>query len=202
MSRAQARARRERAAKVRRNRVILAGSALLSVLMLGLWFPASALYHQHQAIAATTTQLTQLRQQDRALAEEQRLLKSPAEVERLAREQYQLVSPGQRAYQILPPSASGKGDAAYAGDPGLQPLVSPSAAAELPPGTLGPGSAGAAAQPSGVTLGEAAGPGSHSSAGQRAQGQAATPGGAPHGSAHPGGPDFFGRIVRTLEFWR
>ena len=173
---------------MRRTRLTLAGSTALSVIMLGAWFPATSLLHQHRALAAASAQLAELRREDRALAQEQRLLKSPAEVARIAREQYQLVSPGQRLYEVLPPSGSG-GSGAYAGDPGLQPLVSPSAAAELPRGTLA-GSGGAAPTGPAATSGSAA-----------TRGSAAT-GAAPGTGATHGSPGFIGRIVQTLEFWR
>jgi hypothetical protein len=33
--------------KVRRNRLLMAGAAVISVVIVAAWFPASALYHQH-----------------------------------------------------------------------------------------------------------------------------------------------------------
>jgi hypothetical protein len=182
--------------------------------MLGAWFPVSSLLHQHRAIAAANAQLAQLHRQDRALAREHRLLNSPSEIGRIAREQYQLVTPGQRAYEVLPPSGTG-GSTAYSGDPGLQPLVSPSAAAELPKGSLssngangaagstgaaGPGGAGTAGR-SGPTAGSGAGTGTGSPGPRSAGAPVLAPkvgAGVPDG----GRPGFFGRILQTLEFWR
>jgi cell division protein FtsB len=91
---------------VRRSRILLVGGLVVSAVVLGAWFPASALYHQHSNLATASTQLNQLRQEDVALAQEQKNLSGSAEVARIAREQYQLVSPGQQAYEVLPPSAS------------------------------------------------------------------------------------------------
>jgi hypothetical protein len=48
----------------------------------------------------------------------------------LAREQYQLVAPGQSLIQVLPGDGSGKVSQST-GDPGLQPLVSPTSVSSL-----------------------------------------------------------------------
>jgi cell division protein FtsB len=90
---------------VRRSRIMLVGGFVVSAVVLGAWFPASALYHQHSNLATASTQLNQLRQEDVALAQERKNLSGSGEVARIAREQYQLVSPGQQAYEVLPPSA-------------------------------------------------------------------------------------------------
>ena len=49
----------------------------------------------------------------------------------LAREQYQLVAPGQSLIQVLPGTSTASGTQ-YSGDPGLQPLAPPSSLASLP----------------------------------------------------------------------
>ena len=61
-------------------------------------------YHQRASLAGTNGQLLQLRSEDAALNQERQNLSDAAEVGRIAREQYQLVSPGQKAYEVLPPS--------------------------------------------------------------------------------------------------
>lgn len=127
---AASRRERREAARARRSRVLLAGSVVLAVVVVVAWFPASALYHQHQQLASASSQLHQERRQDRALSEERRRLGSSAEVGHIAQEQYQLVPPGQQAYEVLPPS--GQAGGSYDGDPGLQAPVTPSGTAELP----------------------------------------------------------------------
>jgi hypothetical protein len=158
-----------------------------SVLVVAAWFPASALLHQRQAISSTAAQLTQLRQQDQALHAEQQRLKDPAEVARLARQQYQLVSPGQRAYQVLPPNGSSNQTTPFAGDPGVQPAVDPSSTQELPAGS-GTSSTTTTTAPAGST----------------AAGSTTVPTAAgTSGAAHPSTPQSFTqRILATLEFWR
>ena len=165
----------------RRGRVLLGASVVLSALVLTAWFPAGALLQQRSALSKTNTDLSHLRQQDRQLAREKALLSRPSEVARIARQNYGLVGPGQRSYQVLPPSASG-GTNSYAGDPGLQPLASPNAGA-IPGGsaadTAGSGSGGSRK-------------GAHSDVGRSSNG-AATKAQPPRG--------VWGRIVNTLEFW-
>jgi len=181
---------RRQAAKVRRARATVVGAALVSGLILVLWFPAGSLLHQRAAINAAASELSHLQQQDRQLAQEQKALGSPAEIQRVARQQYQLVSPGERAFLVLPPAGTKTSATQYEGDPANQPLVSPSAATELPPG-------GSTASNSSAT---------NSSGGSSSSGQGA---GGAHGSAgsrsstHSGrSPGFLGRVAQTLEFWR
>jgi hypothetical protein len=158
---------------------------LLSGLILVLWFPAGSLLHQRAAINAAASQLSHLQQQDGQLAKEQKALGSPAEIERVARQQYQLVNPGERAFLVLPPAGTKTSATQYQGDPANQPLVTPSAATELPPGgsTASTGSSGGASSGGGSTStqGSAGARGSHASRGT---------------------PGFLGRVAQTLEFWR
>ena len=75
----------------------------------------------------TEAQLDALHTQDAALAQEKKNLSDAGEIGRIAREQYQLVSPGQQAYEVLPPSGATAGGTPYAGDPGSDGPVTPSA---------------------------------------------------------------------------
>ncbi len=146
MARPKAPARRTKGAKKplspaerdrqRRGRTILVGAVVLSVAMLGLWFPFSPLLHQRQSASKLSAQLQSLKAQDQVLKGQEKTLTSPGDVTRLAREQYQLVLPGQRLVQVLPPSGTptqgNAGQAPYPGDPGLTKPVAPSAIALLP----------------------------------------------------------------------
>ena len=84
--------------------MILVAGVLTAVLVTAGWFPASALLHQRGAVSAAAAQVQALRLQDQALQTEQRRLSDPAEIQRLARQDYQLVSPGQQAFQVLNPN--------------------------------------------------------------------------------------------------
>jgi hypothetical protein len=113
---------------------MLVGGALLSLVILGAWFPANALYHQHSSLATAESQLNVLHQQDAALAQERKNLSNATEISRIAREQYQLVSPGQQAFEVLPKTGNSDADSPYSGDPALSAPVAPSSASVLPPG--------------------------------------------------------------------
>jgi hypothetical protein len=155
------------------------GAAVVSLGILAAWFPFNALYHQRAALAGAAAELSQLHRQDAALAQERKNLSDSTEIARIAREQYQLVTSGQQAYEVLPPSGSSKGGAPYAGDPALTAPVAPSANAVLPPG---------------------AGDGSSTSTSSTSQHHGATSSSA--SSSSSSGRGFFGRVVGALEFWR
>ena len=98
--------------------------------MLVAWFPLSGILHQQSVLNSTLAQITSVRQQSKNLTSQARTLDSRAAATQLAREQYQLVNPGQSLIQVLPGGATG-GVTAQSVDPGFQPLVSPSSAHPL-----------------------------------------------------------------------
>jgi hypothetical protein len=101
-----------------------------AVMIVVVWFPASALWHQQAQINTTSAQIAALQNQERSLEQESKAIDSKAAAIQLAREQYQLVAPGQSLIQVLPDNSSGEVTASSA-DPGFQPLVAPSDAAPL-----------------------------------------------------------------------
>jgi hypothetical protein len=107
---------------------------VLSAVILFAWFPFSSLLHQRSTLSGDAAQLSGLHKQDAALSQESKNLSDGAEIGRIAREQYQLVSPGQQAYEVLPPAGSSASGTPYAGDPGSSTPVAPNASSELPPG--------------------------------------------------------------------
>ena len=170
----------ERRAAIARRRgcVALFASVIVAAVVLVAWFPAGALVDQRRTLASASATLTQLKAEDRALRIESKNLSTSSEIARIARQQYQLVVPGEQAFQVLPPAGTNGGDTdPYSGDPGLSPPVSPSAAPELPPGS--------------VTNGPTPPP-------THAKGTAS--GHATAGAVNP--PDLFSRLLHTLEFWR
>jgi cell division protein FtsB len=76
--------------------VALAAITLLAV------FPARTYLAQRQHLSAAETRARILAEQNKDLAERVARLHTDAEIERLAREQYDLVKPGEEAYAILP----------------------------------------------------------------------------------------------------
>lgn len=65
-------------------------------------FPTRSFLAQRSSIADAKEELTVLDEQNHVLADHAAKLKDDAEIERLAREQYNLVKPGEEAYALLP----------------------------------------------------------------------------------------------------
>ena len=101
-----------------------------AVVMLVGWFPLTSIWHQQSELNSTTAQINAIRAQQRALTIEAKSIDSKSAAILLAREQYQLVSPGQSLIQVLPGVGPDSANQAT-GDPGLQPLVSPSSVSSL-----------------------------------------------------------------------
>ncbi len=115
----------------------LLASVVIAAVILVAWFPAGALIDQRRTLTSAAATLSQLKQEDRALSAESKNLSTSTEIARIARQQFQLVPLGEQAYQVLPPAGTAGGATdPYSGDPGLSAPVSPSAALELPPGSL------------------------------------------------------------------
>jgi hypothetical protein len=89
---------------------VLALGVAASAGILAAWFPTSSLLHQRAALAAASVQLGQLRRQNAALRHEEEQLRTPTTLGRIAQEQYDLVPPGDQAYQVLPAPGSGSLD--------------------------------------------------------------------------------------------
>jgi cell division protein FtsB len=82
---------------------------LVSVVLVGVVFvfvfPTRTYLGQRASISRAEKQLDVLGEQNRDLEKRAKDLQSDAEIERLAREQYNLVKPGEKAYAVLPPPA-------------------------------------------------------------------------------------------------
>jgi hypothetical protein len=157
---------------------------VVSAVVLFAWFPARSLLAQRSNLAGTQSQLSSLHAQDAALALEKKNLSDAGEIGRIAREQYQLVTPGQRAYEVLPPTGSTAGKTPYAGDPGSSGPVTPSATPELPPGEATTTTTTTTSSGSSATSGAS---------------------GTPHTATGTSGEQSSGivsRMVHALEFWR
>jgi cell division protein FtsB len=92
--------------RIRRAWPVLVTVVLIGVLFVAV-FPTRTWLAQRHESAAATEQLQVLTKENAKLASRVKALKSDDEIERLAREQYNLVKPGEEAYALLPgPSAS------------------------------------------------------------------------------------------------
>ena len=76
-------------------------ATIAGVVAIGM-FPARAYLDQKQAIAETQGQLSKLQQDNQATQDEVNRLGSDDEIERVARQQYGLVKPGEEVYHLLP----------------------------------------------------------------------------------------------------
>jgi len=86
-------------------RVIL-GAMVIVALLFVFVFPARTLLAQRQQTDKQRQALELLNQQSRKLEAESRKLQNDAEVERMAREQYGFVYPGEHPYVVVPPSTT------------------------------------------------------------------------------------------------
>lgn len=186
-------AKRPAASHVRRNRVPVALAAVVAAVVLGTSFPLSTLLSQHHQLSAAAAQLRQVQSENRSLTEQQNQLNSQTAIDRLARQDYQLVSPGQTLYDVLPPSGQAGPTAAgslASGDPGSRPPVAPADAPDMSPDpdlSSLPSTSGST-DPAGSTAG-----------GSSRSGPAPASSGSGAATAHPG---FWSRVTRTLEFWK
>lgn len=174
----------------RRQRIPLVLAGVFAVAVLATSFPLSSLLSQHRELAAAASQLQQVQRVNQALTQQQHALDSNVAVNQFARSNYQMVTPGQTLYDVLPPShstAATTQGSATSGDPGSQPLVAPANAPDLSPQPGLP-------QPIPTT---AAGSSS---------GSAAAKSGTPTVSNAPIVPpapsSFWGRVSDTLQFWK
>jgi cell division protein FtsB len=83
---------------------------LVLVLLIGVLFvavfPTRTWWAQRAEMAGATQQLQVLEEQNTILEQRVDALQSDDEIERLAREQYNLVRPGEEAYALLPAAGS------------------------------------------------------------------------------------------------
>lgn len=165
----------------RRLRLLLVASLLFAGAVLLTGLPVSALLTQHNQLSTAAADLRRLQASDRSLEAQSRRLSDPSTVSGLARGDYGMVPPGQKAYVILPPPGSSPATVAGSGHVPLDgpPVVPGSAQSQA---LLGVGGAGPPSAP----------------ATRSAARHTAT---TPAGSARNSG-SFWSRVLHSLEFWR
>lgn len=92
--------------RIRRAVWPLLGSVVLVGVLFAAVFPTRTFLAQRASITHAEKQLSVLEEQNEALRQRAEQLSTDAEIERLAREQYNLVRPGEEAYAVLPPPAA------------------------------------------------------------------------------------------------
>lgn len=80
------------------------GSVVLSGVLFLFVLPGRTYLEQRRSLAAADTRLHVLSSENSKLQQQVQQLQTDAEIERLARQQYGLVKPGEQAYAILPPA--------------------------------------------------------------------------------------------------
>ena len=101
--------------------VVMAGLALVGVLMLAV-LPARAYFDQLRQQSVLESQVATFQEENGTLANRAAQLQTDDEIERLARQQYNMIRPGEEAYAILPgltPPAPPPRVEKKADDPGL-----------------------------------------------------------------------------------
>jgi cell division protein FtsB len=89
---------------IRRRRLVwplLASLTIVGLLFIGV-YPMRTFLAQRTSLSNATRQLDVLRTQNGQLDQRIQALSTDAEIEKLARERYNLVRPGEEAYAILP----------------------------------------------------------------------------------------------------
>jgi cell division protein FtsB len=103
--------------------MVVAAVTLVGVLFLFV-LPGRTYLAQRRSLTATASRVQVLGKENAKLGQQVQALQTDSEIERLAREQYGLVKPGEQAYAILPPkapptTASPVAPPAHRGHPGL-----------------------------------------------------------------------------------
>lgn len=86
--------------------IAIAGLSVLVVLSLAV-FPVRQYLDQRAQTSARAQTLAQLRKDNAQLQARVDALNTPAEIQRIARQEYSLVFPGEETYAVLPPKESG-----------------------------------------------------------------------------------------------
>jgi len=84
-------------------RIAVASLAVIAIMFLFV-FPTRAYLAQQRQVRDARNAVEVLKHDNKVLGEEARQLQTPSEVERLARAQFNMVLPGEQAYNVVPPA--------------------------------------------------------------------------------------------------
>jgi cell division protein FtsB len=82
-------------------RLAIASLVLIGALFLFV-FPTTAVLDQRSKLSDAKERLSVLKEQTRRLAEESKRLESDGEIERIARDRFNMVKPGEQAWAVVP----------------------------------------------------------------------------------------------------
>jgi len=168
----------------RRARSVLVGAIVLAAVVLLTSFPIQGLLSQRSALSGTARELSTVQAEDDSLARQVADLADPSTVNDLARHDYGFVPKGQRVYDVLP-SSSPSGSALSAS--GLVPLN----ATPVVPGS----------SRSQALIGIVASAGGSPAPATSAARAANSRGSSGEDTVPPEPHSYWGRVVRSLEFW-
>jgi cell division protein FtsB len=107
------------------DRFLLPLALLTAIAIVAFWFPLQTLWQQQSQLSTLSAQISNLHNESKVLKTRESQVTSTSAAIDNARQQYQLVEPGQSLIQVLP--GAGQGQVSQStGDPGNQPLVAPS----------------------------------------------------------------------------
>jgi cell division protein FtsB len=84
-------------------RIAVASLAVIAIMFLFV-FPTRAYLAQQRQVRTARHAVEVLKHDNKVLGEEARQLQTPSEIERLARAQFNMVLPGEQAYNVVPPA--------------------------------------------------------------------------------------------------
>ena len=87
----------------RPTRIAVASLALIAIMFLFV-FPTRSYLGQQRQVRAARHSVAVLEAQNKELARQARLLQTPVEIERLARVQFNMVFPGEHAFNVVTPA--------------------------------------------------------------------------------------------------
>lgn len=112
--------RRNRRTRGPRTLGLVVGSLALAALLFVFVLPTRTYLSQRQSLRATEARLRLFEDQNAKLAADAKALSTDAEIERIARQQYGLVKPGEQPFVVLPPAPrAASPNARKKGQPGL-----------------------------------------------------------------------------------
>ena len=169
----------------RRARTMVVGAVVIVAVVLLTSFPLTAVLSQRSALSSTAHELTTVQAENQALGRQASALAAPSTLNALARHDFGFVAKGQRAYDVLPSSSRAGSGSSSPSSPGPDqvPLNGP----PVVPGSARSQALIGVVAPAGLAVALRAGNGT---------------GGADSGSSSSGEPrSYWGRVVRSLEFW-
>ena len=89
--------------------IAISVGVMLMFAVLAYMFPARSYVNQRNRITVAEKQLDLLRTQTKILRDQKKLLETPAEIERIARDRFGMVRPGEQPWAVVPGATGASG---------------------------------------------------------------------------------------------